>query len=548
MHKLLTLEDFMNFCQTYCLENKIQNFSLTDLKEPTEIIVQTPGTFKTFDTDDERNDGFLPVSLDACHINLNRNGSFISKENMEKALSTIYNRPILGKIIQNDKGEYDFDQHNMQVVADDQDPQKTKLHYEEQPIGIIPESGNAHLRYDSEQDKTYVNVNGLIFSDYGNEAESIIKRKGGTKVSVELAIKDMSYNAKENYMEILDFEFRGVTALGEHVGEGMLGSKMTLSDFSAKENSCFNNSEIQTQMIEALTKLNTFLSHLEKNSESTQEGGTATLKLQELLEKYNKTVEDLTFDYEGLSDEELEAQFEQNFTESDDTDNPDEPENSGEPDTSDDSENFSGKQFTVHEDGHATVSFELSFDEIRNALWNLLDQFDQLDNTWYFIRDVYDDYFVMQDWDSNTIYKQGYVKDGDSVKLEGERVRLYEELLTESEMASLKDMRENYAQLKSFKEETVLAQENAKKEEELQKDCYSSIRDTEDFKSLMEHMSDYSLDEIVNKADLLLGKAAKAGQFAAQPVVDKPTMKIGIDVPVEKKDPYGHLFDGIDED
>lgn len=39
------------------------------------------------------------------------------------------------------------------------------------------------------------------------------------------------------------------------------------------------------------------------------------MKLNELLEKYAKTMEDITFDMEGLSDEELEAKFQEVFGE-----------------------------------------------------------------------------------------------------------------------------------------------------------------------------------------------------------------------------------------
>ena len=42
-------------------------------------------------------------------------------------------------------------------------------------------------------------------------------------------------------------------------------------------------------------------------------------KFEELLKKYNKTVEDITFEYEGLSDEELEEVFSTTFGESEPT-------------------------------------------------------------------------------------------------------------------------------------------------------------------------------------------------------------------------------------
>lgn len=585
--KLLTLEDFMSFCETYCNEHALSTFSLKELDKNTEIIVHT---IETFNVSGEEESDFLPVQLKACHINLNRNNSYISEENMLKNMKTIYNRPILGKIITNDDGEYDFDQHNMEIIEDPFNEGESKFHYEEQPIGIVPESGNARLEYDEENNKTYLVVDGLIYVSYGNLAADIIKRKGGTKVSVEIAIKDMSYNAKENYLEILDFEFRGITALGEHVGEGMLGSKMTLESFNAENNSFFNK-ESENKLIEALDKINETLSKFNINN-SEEKGGIGSMDLKELLEKYNKTEEDITFDYSEMTNEELAQKFEEEFgeeagepntepdAEPDAANEPEEPEttedfsitcpecgaviedesatvcpecgaslkNDEEPEEdSEDSEDFAQKKVYSADDN--TVTFALSHNEISNALWNLIAQYDEEDNKCYFVRDVYDNYFVMQDWYTGVMYKQAYTTENDSVALSGERIEVYEMLLTAEEKAAIEEMKTNYAELKQFKTDVESEQENAKKLEELNNQCYSPISETEEFKALIDNVGDYSFDEVVNKADLLLAKSVKSGTFSfAQQTEDKKqNTKIGISVPKQKKKPYGKLFDNLNK-
>ena len=560
--KLLTLEDFMSFCKTYCNEHALSTFSLKELDKSTEIIVHT---IETFNVNGEEESDFLPVQLKACHINLNRNNSYISEENMLKNMKTIYNRPILGKIITNNDGEYDFDQHNMEIIEDPFNEGESKFHYEEQPIGIVPESGNAHLEYDEKNDKTYLVVDGLIYVSYGNLAADIIKRKGGTKVSVEIAIKDMSYNAKENYLEILDFEFRGITALGEHVGEGMLGSKMTLESFNAKNNSFFNK-ESENKLIEALDKINETLSKFNINN-SEEKGGIGSMNLKELLEKYSKTEEDITFDYSEMTNEELAQKFEEEFGEEDFsitcpecgaviedesatvcpecgaslTDEDDDT------DDEDSSEEFVQKKIYSAEDN--TVTFALSHNEINNALWNLITQYDEEDNKCYFVRDVYDDYFVMQDWYTGVMYKQSYTIENNSVALSGERVEVYEMLLTAEEKAALEEMQSSYAELKQFKADIESEQENTKKLEELNKQCYSPISETEEFKALINNVGDYSFDETVNKADLLLAKSIKAGTFTftEEKEEKKQKTKIGINIPKQKKKPYGKLFDNLNK-
>ena len=120
------------------------NFS--NQQEP--IVVQSPALFSV----DESESGQLHVTLKACHTELNRNKSFISEDVMKKALPTIYNRPILGNVIQLDDGSYDFHSHDI-IINDD-----GSTTYIEKPIGHIPESGNAHLEYDKDMDKTYVVV------------------------------------------------------------------------------------------------------------------------------------------------------------------------------------------------------------------------------------------------------------------------------------------------------------------------------------------------------------------------------------------------------
>lgn len=578
--KLLTLEDFMSFCKTYCNEHALSTFSLKEMDKNTEIIVHT---IETFNVNGEEESDFLPVQLKACHINLNRNNSYISEENMLKNMKTIYNRPILGKIIANDDGEYDFDQHNMEIIEDPFNEGESKFHYEEQPIGIVPESGNAHLEYDEKNDKTYLVVDGLIYVSYGNLAADIIKRKGGTKVSVEIAIKDMSYNAKENYLEILDFEFRGITALGEHIGEGMLGSKMTLESFNAENNSFFNK-ESENKLIEALDKINETLSKFNINN-SEEKGGIGSMNLKELLEKYNKTEEDITFDYSEMTNEELIQKFEEEFGEEagaseteTNTKTVDEPETTedfsitcpecgaviedesvtvcpecgaslkDDDDTDEeDSEEFVQKKIYSAED--STVTFALSHNEVSNALWNLITQYDEEDNRCYYIRDVYDNYFVMQDWYTGVMYKQSYTIENDSVALSGDRVEVYEMLLTAEEKAAIEEMKSNYAELKQFKADIESEQENAKKLEELNKRCYSPISKTEDFKALIDNIGDYSFDEAVNKADLLLAKSVKSGTFSftEQKEEKRQNTKIGISVPKQKKKPYGKLFDNLNK-
>ena len=160
-------------------------------------------------------------------------------------MDTLKNRPILAHVIDLDDGGKDFHAHDIEEDANEEGHFK----FIERPIGIIPESNDAKLEYDQEFDKTYLVSKGFIYETYAEEEEKILEAKGGeTKVSVEIAITDMAFNAKEKYLEIKDFYFDGVTCLGSEedgteIEEGMLGSRLTLEDFTESQKGQFSADE-----------------------------------------------------------------------------------------------------------------------------------------------------------------------------------------------------------------------------------------------------------------------------------------------------------------
>ena len=261
MKKLLFIEDLYEF---YFSKYK-RSTHFSSKKSGYPLVVQVRGSL-CFDDDSNEKAGLLSVHLQSCHTNLNDNGSFISDENMEKSLSTFKNRPILAYIHEVD-GQPEFYGHNMH------EDENGDVVYDEFPIGIIPESCNAKIVYDEEKGKNYVEVDGYIFEEYSKAAE-ILQREQECAVSVELSINELSYNAKEKYLEIEDFFFSGVTILGktpsgQPVNPGMQGANIRLSDFEEKNNSLFSN--YSEQISEMQEKLDTLLSHFD--NKNSKEGG-----------------------------------------------------------------------------------------------------------------------------------------------------------------------------------------------------------------------------------------------------------------------------------
>lgn len=565
IRKLLTYEQLLKFCE----ENKFYSFDSKD--SGYTLSVQIPGTL-TYDSDSTR--GLLFVKVKTCHTLLNRNKSYISEENMTKAMPSLKYRPLLGYIHQLDSGEYDFYAHNIEIVEDENGEEQ--IEYTEQQIGTFT-ADNPYLEYDEEADKTYVIATAAIPEDY-TKAADIIRRKNGTKVSAELCIDSMTYNAKEKYLEFEDFYFMGVTALGAapdgtQIEEGMVGSRLDIQDFSTANNSIFNhyNMEENKKLIETLEKLNTTLSNFNINNANGKEDNQ--VKFEELLEKYGKTVEDITFDYEGLSDEELVSAFAEAFDEEDPVvtvdnseedeehdseENPVVVENEDESEAGSEENPVEGSEEEFESEGEDNSnesnevfvkSFEISHEDIRYALYNLLASYEDADNEWYYITSVYDDYFTYENWNGDKIYGQRYVKDNDNVSFDGERYNLHKELLTDAEYAELQSMRSNYSSIVSKLESYEKKEDELKKNELFNSDEYQAIHSLEEFTDLNNNHEKYNFDELKQKLDDMLLSYAKAGKLNFSMTNSEKSRKNTygrVNLPIEsktrKKNRYGSLF------
>jgi len=533
--RILTLDNLYEF---FVQQGK--NFNFNDNKSP--IVVSVPGTFAASEDDMP---GMLKLKLKVCHTLLNRNGSFISQENMENAMPTLKYRPILAYIHELEDGTKDFYAHNVEFI-ENEDGEEEVVYLEKQ-VGCFT-ADQPWLEYDKDMDKTYVMAYAVIPEEY-TETADIIRRKNGTKVSCELVINELAYNAKEKYLDLTDFYFGATTLLGsdEHgneIGEGMLGSRADITDFCHKE-PVFT---YQDKLVEVLDKLNITLSNFNIN-QSEEEGGNEEMnKFEELLAKYNKTTEDITFEIEGLSDDELEAKFKEAFEETETVEVETEEttvvaeEEETVIENSSDSED--GDEDPVEEKFTKTFSVELSHDDIRYALYNLISVYEEEDNEWYGIYAVYDSYFVMQGWMNGKFYKQSYTVDGEDVSLSGDRQEMFLMLLSESEKLEVESMRKDYSVLKEFKENYESAQLKVQKDEILAREEYSELTESDEFKALVSDMDKYSVEELEVKCDLLFAAHAKAA-FAVDNKDKKPVaMKFNVKTVDKTNDkPYGNLFD-----
>lgn len=611
---LLTIDDLVKFCE----EQKFAKFSSNETGY--KLAVKVPTTFESEDSVDENHRGMKKVKIKIFHTGVNRNKSRVSKESAERAMKTIPDRPVLAAIHQLDDGSWDFEGHEMKTVRNEETGEDETVYIESQ-VGSFS-SEPAFWEHDDKLDKDFVCAYAYIAEDY-TRTTSILEEKNGTKNSCELVIEELSYDAKEKVLDLDDFYLNASTFLGsrdvngekQEIAEGMEGSRADIVDFSEAHNSV---------LIDLQTRLSNVESKLEKvcfnnNTQINQKGGKNLVKFEELLKKYNVTADDITFDYEGLSDEELEQKFAETFDDdggaaSDDgagdagtTDGNSDPEptsdenadeGNGEADPVEEPENEEGTGETQEEDpaseesedepvstsddseenpveeeacgtdgkkkkkysitvGEESANFEVSLDEKIWALSDLVNaQYGESDNCWYSVK-VYENYLIMSDYWTGIAYKQTYSQDGDNFSLTGDRVEVYATYLTKEELDEVEAMRSNYASLVEYKENAEFAKLHTQREEILNAEKYNDMRDTDEFKALVENMDQYSLVDLEKEAKVIFADfiTSNAGTFSAHTSETKSKKKfnggmtfgVGSEKPEadNENSPYGDYFKSL---
>ena len=524
-----TIEDLVTFC-------KQNNFARFNSKEHGNrpLIVQS---VETFEVSDNSKDGLMPVSLKSCHIGVNRNQSCISEEVMKADMSSFKGRPILANIIKTDTGEYEFHSHDITFNEDGE------MEYLEHPVGVISQLEEPYLEYDKEEDKTYLHVNGHIFTEYSRAAE-ILERRRTCKCSVEIAVNEMSWNGEDDYLSIDAFTFMGVTILGyeqdgvTEIQEGMKGSKITIDSFST--NNSMIGVDYQEKMIEVLDKLNTTLSNFNKNSEKGGEEEMVDVEdivVEEELNEPEVVMEEQADGEEVVVNEEIV---------SDETTFEDGDEVIEEEPVVEQNDTDCEEAEVITEQENFEIKFELSHDDIRTALYQLLNAYSDDGYSYAWIIEVYDNKFIYEDWTDNgyKFFRQVYAKDGDNIAFDGDRVEVFNEWLSKDEKDALDALKSSYSELKAFKDNYDAETLKAEKDAVFASAEYDEIRESDEFKALMSEMDNYSVEELKVKADLLFAASMKKKfNFESKKPAKRDFVSMNFNAkPDEKQEAYAGLF------
>jgi len=151
----------------------------------------------------------------------------------DEAKNSIKNKPLLCAYEKDEQGKpTDFKGHEYDYKFVTENGIRTlKIVYEEQPVGIIPETNNYTLEVDS-RGETWIVVEAYIFNEYCDDAVRIIEDNNGIKsISMEIEVLDSHEDEEDGLKHIDLFKFQGVTLLGAGHRPAIDGAYIT-SDMS----------------------------------------------------------------------------------------------------------------------------------------------------------------------------------------------------------------------------------------------------------------------------------------------------------------------------
>lgn len=519
---LLTLDDLYNF---YFEKNENCNFSSTETGY--KLSVQVPAQFEI--NKKQNDDSLLFCKVKLMHSGQNRNHSSVTDEALEKAAKCLAYKPILANFVEyidEDSGEKikDFTSHDM-ILNDD-----GTTTYLEKQIGCFT-SDEAYFEVEEETGHNFLYGYCAIPKEY-SDAHSIIMRKNGTKVSVELEINEMQYSASNKLLELTDITIMGATCLGKDaftlndVEEGMKNARLDIEDFSSENNSV--KFDENCEMLELMQKVNVKKHKIQNEHE------------EEVIDVGNKEV---TTNNEVTTDENVE-----DIT------------------TVETDEEITNEDGVVEENADGVIEysycvngemkkFAVSLQEKIYAIQDLINAtYAHDDNTYYGVT-VYKDYVVMEDYWNGRYFKQSYSDENDTYSLIGDRVEVFAEFVTADEQKELENMRSNYAVLKQFKENVEYSELRKQKEELLNSEKYNMLSEknknneyvNSNFAELVEHMDNYSLTELETKVKILHSDfVSEYSDFATNQERKHKSKGIRFTDLSNKSKPkkrYGNLFD-----
>ena len=218
------------------------------------------------------------IRMEIVHDKTNPKGTSFSKEALEDAKETLYDKPILAYIKYDENGEpIDFSEHDITVVSKVIDGKvKYELKYIEQPIGTFSRNFDINFEKNEENGKEYLVATGTIWKRYCKDAYELLQ-DSDKSISMEIDIIESEKDKDTGVLNIEKFKFLGVTMLGDEYLPGIDGANATI-----------NFSKVSNE--EELLKFFNGNKQNEKGENQQMEGkkGNYSLSLDAILNEVNK--------------------------------------------------------------------------------------------------------------------------------------------------------------------------------------------------------------------------------------------------------------------
>ncbi len=513
------------------------------------------------------NDEFTLCKVYVQGIGQNRNYSYMSKENVERAEPTIHYIPVVGHLMTkydedgNEVGKY-FGGHD--YVWDE----NWNLKAQTVPFGVVTNDAVGYeIVREYGQDVEYMTATAVLWTGrYPELKEAIYADDCWFAQSMEISIEQSRpYGEDSNYTELLDWTYSALCILGKsddpdyHTEPCFISSRFVPMTYSADREQ-FNN-----DMSEMRERLAFIL--------SPKEGGETPMdmeKIESILAEYGLAADAVDFDYAEMDEDALREaakQYAEERAESNDesADEPAEDEQS-------DNEKFSEEPAAPEaddadsqpaEDGgdqsEAFVcEFAATYGQRREVLQNTMDGgktvTDQHGNT------VESTYYWLVDFDDTYAYVTRYVwrRDGDCIEdrgrlaysfseadltasVTGEFEPMYLMWLTEDERQKLEASRNVFEELKQYKAENEKAKRKVEVDELFAQ--FEDLQSVEGFGDLQAAAYESGeLEDIETKLFAMRGRQVKC--FAKVVQKTAPAMRVGIETTKDGEDviPYGGLL------
>ena len=434
------------------------------------------------------NDTISKVSIRAFYAGKNRNRSLISKEVAKQMAESMRGTAIVGNYLEE---EEDFNEHTGEYVVQDGE---IVYRHTAAPYGFIPTDAKIWMEDVLDEDgktREYYCTEGFLWTKRYPEVERVLKNKNRQSMELDDATMKGDWIEDEEglWYNIEYASIVGLAILGEGVNPCFESAAFhSFSQYSREEWSNFNR--LVSEMLGDLKEE----SDTQKSRAKGPKEGESIFSNLELEKLYKVYATGITNKFNG-----------------------------------------GGQEMSKK------LKFELSHGDIRSLISKALNPYDAETDTynWNFgVLDVFDEYAIAYDYETEKYYKIGYSKNKEEVTTV-EPVEVFSEFLTSGERTILEEMREKFSQYKEQVEglegkEVVDAIEYSEMKETVESlegktsvntvDYEALVEKAESVESLQNQINEYSETVVAletEKKEALLVDFEVLGEEALAPFKEK---------------------------